>query len=503
MALRPLDLILVAVYLLGITLFGLRFRSTGERTLRSYFLADRSVPWWAIALSIVSAETSTLTIISIPGLAYDTDFGFLQLVLGYLVARVIIAAIFLPAYFRGELFTAYQLIDRRFGATLHRFTAGLFLVTRALAEGVRVFAISIVVNIAMERYLLMFLSPSASVMASIAIVTVLTLIYTFEGGMTAVIWTDVVQMVIYVSGTIIGFITLLHLVPGGWTTVEQTASAAGKFHVFDMAPSLTKTYTFWAGLIGGTFLTMASHGTDQLMVQRLLAARNQRESRLALLASGGAILFQFSLFLLVGASLFVFYHAKHFERSDRIFPTFIVSEMPVGIAGLLIAAILAAAMSNLSAALNSLSSTTVVDFFLRMRPQASDPERMRVSRLATVVWAGVLFVLAMLTQFGGQRVLELGLSIASVPYGGLLGVFLLGTLTKKANERGAIAGLVSGLAVNLSLWAAPRLGLVQPQHAVAWTWYVTIGATLTFVVGYVVSLLFPGMVSNERRTADA
>src|SRR6266404_7977971 len=366
MALSPLDLAIVAIYLVGITLFGLRFR-TGEKSLRSYFLAERAVPWWAIALSIVSAETSTLTIISIPGLAYDTNFSFLQVVMGYMLARIVIVLVFLPSYFKGELFTAYQLIDRRFGKLLHRFTAGTFLVTRAVAEGVRVFAVSIVVNIAIERYLLLYMSREASVIASIGLVTLLTLIYTFEGGMTAVIWTDVVQMAIYIGGTLVGFFTLLHLVPGGWTTIHETASAAGKFQIFDFVPSLTKTFNFWAGVIGGTFLTTASHGTDQLMVQRLLAAKNQAESKLALFASGVAILFQFTLFLLVGAALFVFYKmyppAVAFGRSDRIFPTFIVSQMPSGISGLLVAAILAAAMSNLSAALNSLSSTTIIDFY--------------------------------------------------------------------------------------------------------------------------------------------
>jgi SSS family transporter len=488
MSLSPLDLLIVAVYLVGITLFGLRFR-TQEKSLKTYFLADKAVPWWAIALSIVSAETSTLTIISIPGLAYDRDFGFLQIVFGYLIARLVICALFLPAYFKGELFTAYQLIDRRFGPRLHRLTAGIFLVTRALAEGVRVFAISIVVNIALQAYLLRFMPAEMATIVSIGIVTLLTLIYTFEGGMTAVIWTDVVQMFIYIGGTLVGLYTLLQLVPGGWAAIQETASAAGKFRIFDFAPSISNPYYFWAGIIGGTFLTTASHGTDQLMVQRLLAARNQRDSRTALLVSGGFILVQFTLFLVVGAALWVFYRGQPFERSDRIFPTFIVEQLPVGVAGLLVAAILAAAMSNLSAALNSLSSTTVIDFYQRLRPNASDSDRVAVSRTATVVWAIVLFGLAILTQLGGQRVLELGLSIASVPYGGLLGVFLLGVLTKTTNERGAVIGIVAGLLVNILLWLAPRIGWVEPAHAIAWTWYVSIGATLTFAVGYIASRL--------------
>jgi len=472
MRLHILDVAIIAVYLIAITLFGLRFRKS-QKSLRDYFLADRNIPWWAISLSIVAAETSTLTVIGTPGIAYDGNFGFLQLVLGYLLGRVVISLILIPQYFRGEMFTAYQLIDRRFGKTLHRITSGVFLVTRAAAEGVRVWAVSIVVGIAL----------GTSDIGSVAIVMLLTLIYTFEGGMAAVIWTDVVQMFIYVAGTIAGFVTLTHLVPGGWPEIHAAASAAGKLQVFDFSFTFFKTYTFWAGLIGGMFLTTASHGTDQLMVQRLLAARNQRESKLALLSSGVVILAQFTLFLLVGAGLWLFYHlyppAVRFSSTDRVFPTFIVEHLPRGMSGLLIAAILAAAMSNLSAALNSLSSTTMIDFFLRARPETSESARLTLSRGATVVWGVVLFALALASRQSG-KVLETGLSIASVAYGGLLGVFLLGVLTRRATQTGAIAGMLCGLALNAYLWKGTH---------VAWTWYVTLGATTTFVVGYLASLL--------------
>ena len=277
--LSPFDLALVALYLVAITVFGLRFsrkNAGAEKSLKSYFLADNVIPWWAIALSIVSAETSTLTIISIPGVAFAGDFGFLQVVLGYMIGRVVVAVLFLPRYFRGEMLTAYQLIDRRFGSALHKLTAGLFLLTRAAAEGVRVFAISIVVGIAI----------GTGDTLSIAIISALTLLYTFEGGMAAVIWTDVVQMALYILGTLAAIFTLGAHVPGGWTYIHTVAAPLGKFHMLNFALNLTSTYTFWAGVLGGTFLTMASHGTDQLMVQRMLAARNLRESRLALLSSG-------------------------------------------------------------------------------------------------------------------------------------------------------------------------------------------------------------------------
>src|ERR1700720_4395111 len=471
MGLDKLDLGIIALYLGGITLFGLRFRKR-HRSLRDYFLAGRDIPWWAIALSIVAAETSTLTIISIPGLAYDTNLTFLQVVLGYLLGRIIISFVLLPQYFRGDLYTAYELIERRFGGKLRSLTAGLFLLTRAAAEGVRVYAVSIVVAIAL----------GTGEISSIAIITALTLVYTFEGGLAAVIWTDVVQTFIYVGGTLVGVFTILHLVPGGWSTIHAMADGAGKLRVFDFSPDFWKPYTFWAGLIGGAFLTTASHGTDQLIVQRLLAARSQRQSVTALLSSGLAILFQFALFLLVGVMLFAFYHVPSatFGKADRIYPTFIVSQMPHGISGLLIAAILAAAMSNLSAALNSLSSTTIIDFYLQRHPQLDERRRVQLSRLATLFWALLLFELAVLSLHKVGRVVEVGLQIASVAYGALLGVFLLGVLTRRANQAGAIVGMLFGFVTGLYLWLDTK---------VPWTWYVAIGTVVTFGVGYAVSLL--------------
>jgi len=527
--LRATDLAIVAAYLIGITLFGLRFREKSAdpnaRSLRSYFLANNTIPWWAISLSIVSAETSTLTIISIPGVAFAGDFGFLQVVIGYMLGRIVVALLFLPRYFSGNMLTAYQLIDQRFGRVLHKVTAALFLLTRAAAEGVRVFAVSIVVGIAI----------GTRDVLSIAIISALTLLYTFEGGMAAVIWTDVVQMAIYIGGTFVAIWSLGHHVPGGWTTIHTVAAAAGKFHMLNFAFNLTTTYTFWAGVLGGTFLTMASHGTDQLMVQRMLAARNLRESQLALLSSGVIIFIQFALFLLIGAGLYVFaqqaanpgapfatnpgapFMAKsHLAMSgisgsgtwiqglspDRIFPTFIVREMPLGIAGLLVAAILAAAMSNLSAALNSLSSTTVVDFYMHLRPSASDKERNLIAKSSTLLWALVLFAIAVyaLSVGGKGHVVEIGLSIASVAYGCLLGVFLLGTLTKFATQTGATLGMLCGFLLNLWLWQGSfpvHLGPLTIPH-IAWTWYVLIGAIVTFALGSLFSLLFR---KQSKRTA--
>jgi SSS family transporter len=475
---RYLDLGIILAYLAGITWFGARFRH-GQRSLKDYFLGGRTAPWWAIALSIVSAETSTLTIIGTPGIAFAGNLGFLQLVFGYLLARVVISVLLLPHYFRGEMFTAYELMRRRFGERIRRLTAAIFLVARALAEGVRVFAISIVISIVL----------GTGEIGSIVLIIILTVFYTFEGGMTAVIWTDVVQMTLYVVGAVVSFFVILGHIPGGWPHVAAVAGAAGKFQLFDFrfSPDMaffSRTYTFWAGLLGGCFLTTASHGTDQLMVQRLLSARDEKQSRTALLASWVVIFFQFSLFLMIGILLFVYYRDTGMappKSLDRIYPQFIWNRLPPGVAGLVVAAILAAAMANISAALNSLASTTIVDFYRPLTKRSGEAHGLAMARLATVVWGAVLLGIAILAIQWGS-VLETALKIASVPFGALLGVFMLGVLTKRVPENAAIAGVVAGLSV---------IGYVVFRTRVAWTWYVLIGATATFATGVLVSYLLP------------
>jgi SSS family transporter len=476
---RYFDLVVILAYLVGITWFGARFRST-QKTLKDYFLGGREAPWWAIGFSIVSAETSTLTVIGTPAIAFNGDFGFLQVVLGYLLARIIIATLFLPHYFRGEMFTAYELMQRRFGHRIRKLTAGTFLVLRALAEGVRVFAISIVISIIL----------GTGEVVSIIVIVCLTLFYTFEGGMTAVIWTDVVQMFLYVAGAILSLFVILGHIPGGWPHVVDVAGALHKFNVFDFrfewsSAFFARSYSFWAGIIGGAFLTTASHGTEQLMVQRLLSARNEKESKLALFSSWIVIFFQFSLFLVIGVILFVYYRDQQLPAprpADRIYPSFIWTFLPTGIAGLVVAAILAAAMSNLSAALNALSSTTIMDFYKPLsRRQHSEDHFLKLARWSTVVWGVVLFLIGLVARNWGS-VLEAGLTIASILYGGLLGVFLLGLLTTRVSENAAICGMVAGLAVMV---------YVKGATSIAFTWYVLIGTAATVAVGLAASLIWP------------
>ena len=477
---RPIDLGVIALYLIAVTWFGARFRKS-QRTLKDYFLGGRNAPWWAISLSIVSAETSTLTIVGTPALAFGGNFGFLQIVFGYLLARIVISVILLPHYFRGELYTAYELMQRRFGPRIRKVTSMTFLVTRSLAEGVRVFAVSIVVSV--------FLGTGE--VASILLIVALTVFYTFEGGMTAVIWTDVVQMCMYVAGAALSLAIIVQQAQCGLFHALDVAAQFHKFQVFDFslpvsAAFFDKPYTFLAGIVGGCFLTTASHGTDQLVVQRLLSARNQRESRLALLSSWVVVFALFSLFLLIGALLFVYYRENHLpppDPMDRLYPRFVWEKLPVGAAGLVMAAILAAAMANLSAALNSLASATVVDFFGGKK----DLEQMGLARWATVFWAAVLIAIGLVARHWGS-VLESGLSIASVTLGILLGVFLLGVLTQRVGENAAIAGVIAGLAVILYVKLATHI---------AFTWWVPIGACSTFLAACAASSLWPNQTNDQ------
>jgi SSS family transporter len=471
MRIHPVDLAIVIAYLLGVTALGMKFRR-GQKDASDYFLGGRTAPWWALAFSIVATETSTLTIIGTPAIAYGGNLMFLQLVLGYLLGRVLIVLLLLPGYFRGEYLTAYAVIEKRFGPWMRSVAASTFLITRAIAEGVRVSAIALVVSVVL----------GTSEHLAVVIVIALTILYTFEGGMKAVIWTDVAQLLLYLSGSVVTFFLLLHKIPGGWGEIAHVSALAGnKLQIFDFSLNLTAKYTFWSGVIGGAFLTMASHGTDQTIVQRLLSAKTFRDSRRALVTSGLIVLVQFTVFLLIGVMLFVF--AQHApliepgERTDRILPVFLVREMPVGLAGLLLASILAVAMSNASGSLNSLAASSVLDFSRIWGNSTNPRDVIKLSRRMTLLWGLVLMA------FGFVRwgpLLEAGLTVAALPLGCLLGLFLLGTLDRSATALGAFTGMVAGLAAILSVFALTR---------VAFTWYVLVGSSVTFLVGAVTSRL--------------
>lgn len=483
MQLHPLDLIVLVTYLLGVTAFGWYF-GRKQKDIRDYFLSDRDVPWWAIAGSIVATETSTVTFISVPAFAFAATNGvggnltFLQLVTGYMIGRLVVVGLFVPLYFRGELYTVYQLLDTRFGGTVRRTTASLFLATRSLADGIRLFATAIVL-VALTGW---------SDPTSILIIGGVTIFYTYLGGMAAVIWTDVVQLVVYIGGALVAAFILLSAIPGGWGEVAAVGGEFGKFQFFDFTMSLARNYTFWAGIVGGAFLTTATHGTDQLMVQRYLSSKNSRQATIAILVSGVVVFAQFALFLLIGIMLFVYY--QHFPtlppevaaRADRIFPHFIVTEMPRGLVGLVIAAIFAAAMSTLSSSLNSSSATAMTDFYKPVFARDRDDSHyLKVSRWLTAAWGVVQISVAVAATGMNQRVVDAVLAIASFTNGPILGIFLLGTLTKRVGRTGALAGIIAGVAFMLFVWM---------RLSVSWQWYVLIGSTVTFAVGYMTSLVF-------------
>ncbi len=489
MGFSAIDYAVLLAYLVGITIFGVLFRKS-QKTVKDYFVGAKNIHWLVISLSIVATETSTLTLVGVPAIAYAKyaapelggSFTYLQVVFGYIIARFIISVLFIPAYFKGELLTAYQLLEHRFGVKTKNFAASLFLVMRALAEGVRIYAASIVLTAVLGASLPDF--PNLTLW-SIVIVGVLTLIYTFEGGISAVIWTDLIQLVIYIGGSLVAAYMLLSLVPGGWTEIAAQANAAGKFQVFSFKWDFGLPFTFWAGIFGGTFLTMASHGTDQLLVQRLLTCKNERDSQKAVIFSGFVVLFQFALFLLIGVMLYAYYQnvpmTGTLTSNDEIFPKFIVEKLPHGISGLVIAAIFAAAMSNLSGSLNSLASTTVLDFYKPLiNPNASEESLLKLSRWLTAAWGVILILIAFFAR-GWGSVFTVGLTIASIVYGTMLGAFLLGVLTKRGNQTGVICGMLASLTTMLC---------VKFYTTIAWTWYVLIGTLVCLFVGYVVSMIF-------------
>lgn len=468
-----LDVVVLAAYVLGVTAFG-TWLGGRQRGARDYFLAGRTVPWWAICFSVVATETSALTFISIPATAYQTDLWFLQLAAGYLIGRVIVAWLLLPRYFSGELVTAYELLERRFGRATRRFASVIFMVTRAFADSVRMFAAAIPLT----------LITGLPWWQSIVIAGAVTLVYTWYGGLRAVIWIDVVQMGLYVFGGFAALYVLVQLVPGGWNGILETARAADKLRVIHTEGGMASARWIVTGLVGGAFLSMASHGVDHLIVQRLLAAPSLPGARRALVGSGLLVIAQFALFLAVGLGLYAHYRARAFAVPDEIFPRFIVEGLPPGMSGLIVAGILAAMMSTVSSSLNSLASAATHDIYAPLAGIEGDERRLlRAGRVFTLLWAGILIGGALLFHFvqAGTPIVVIALQIASFTYGGLLGGFLLAVLSRRAAQRDAVLGIASAIVVLTSLWAAQQFGLMERR--IDGLWFSLIGALITVAVG--------------------
>jgi SSS family solute:Na+ symporter len=469
---RPLDLVVLVAYLVGVTAWG-AWLGRGQKGGTDYFLGSRSLPWLAVMLSVVATETSTLTFLSVPGVAYTGSFVFLQLTFGYLIGRVLVSTLLLPAYYAGSLTTAYALLEARFGLGARRFTSAIFMVTRLLADSVRLFATAIPLA----------LITGWPYEVSIVVIGVLTVVYTYFGGIKAVVWVDALQMGLYLLGALVAVVAIQALVPGGWGEVLSSGAAAGKLAMIDTSFDLKVTYTLWAGVLGGAIFTMASHGTDQLIVQRLLTCRDQRQAQKALVGSGVAVVFQFALFLLVGLGLWAFYGGREFAVPDQIFAQFIVEELPPGLTGLLIAGVFAAAMSSLSSSINALASATAYDYWAPLVGARDDEERiLRAGKIFSLVWAALLIggAILFIPLSEGTSAVEVALGIASLVYGGLLGAFALGVFTKRPGQLAAIVGIAAGIGL---------VTLIRDQ--IAWPWYVLVGSTVTLLVGSLVGVVAP------------
>jgi len=471
-----LDLLVLAAYLVGVVLFGV-WVGRGQKDVADYMVGNRDIPWWGLLFSIVATETSTVTFLSIPGFAFARDMTWLQLALGFVLGRLVVVALLLPHYFKGRFFTAYEVLDHRFGGPTKRAASLLFLVTRSLADGLRLFLTAIVLQ-EVARIPLNW---------AIVIIGATTIVYTFLGGMKAVVWTDVAQFVIYIAGAAVAFGILVSDIPGGWRELVATGAAQGKFRVLDLGWNLTQPYVLAAGVLGGLFLTIGSHGADQLMVQRYLCARTEREAGRALALSGLVVFAQFAFFLLIGVGLFCYYRAfppaQAFDHPDRVFARFIVERMPPGVLGLVLGAIFAAAMSTLSSSLNSSATAAVHDFYRPLlRPGASSGHLLNATRAFTIVFGLVQIAVGISGQWLSESVVSNVLTIAGFTTGIILGVFFLGILTRRVGQKAALAGMMLGLTGMTAVAFATPL---------AWPWYAMAGSLGTLALGLLASLVWP------------
>ncbi|RIK75458.1 MAG: transporter [Planctomycetota bacterium] len=504
--LHPVDVAVVAVYLLAMLAVGV-WVGRGQRTTKDYFLGDRSLPWWAVLLSIVATETSTVTFLSIPGGAYAAggDLRFLQITFGYIVGRALVVLVLLPLYFRGEPFTAYEVLQRRFGKFSRRATSALFLVTRNLSDALRLYLSALVLQAAM----------GLDLASSIVIMGVVTLVYTYIGGVRSVVWNDCVQFAIYILGACLALQQIIASLPGGWEGFRQFGQEHHKFRLLDFDFTMLKpTMTFWAGLIGGAFLTGATHGTDQLTVQRLLTARSQTSAAVALIASGAVVCLQFALFLIIGIGLAAFFAshpagAAEIESNDQAFAYYIVHYLRPGVVGLTLAAVFSAAMSTLSGSLNSSATALVKDFIipLRRRP-LSETAEFRISKIATGLFGVIQIGIALASHLrnADRSIVESVLTIAAFTSGPMLGLYLLAVLTPRVRERAALAAFAAGLLLlaymEFSTWPRwPIETLRWPLAApIYWPWYAAIGSVFTLLVGCLLSFT---PLNGSRMEADA
>jgi solute:Na+ symporter, SSS family len=485
-----IDYSIVIIYLITVAFIGI-YTSGKQKSVKDYFLGSQNIPWWAACFSVVATETSTLTFISIPGLAYISNMNFLQLAFGFLFGRIVVAFVFLPRYYAGNMETAYQYLGKRFGTPMRKYSSVTFIILRIFADGVRLFTTAIPIK---------FIT-GLGYFECIIIVGLITVVYSYIGGIKAVIWTDVIQMFIYFLGAIASIIVIYNLLPNGWNDVVSFASPENKFQVFNFKfpdsfiEIFTGGYGFIGGLVGGAFLAMASHGTDQLIVQRLLTCKDKKASQKAVIVSGIIVFIQFGIFLIIGLMLFALYKGMDFKnlsingfnltKSDEIFPMFIVQSLPVGLAGLIVAGLLSASMSTLSSTFNSLAATTIFDLLHGIKFFKTDADELKYSRIATIFWAFVIMGTGLLFQSETNPAVDFALKIQSLIYGGLLGVFLLGIIYKRATLRDAVISYSFAILILLLLFILPKFNLIP---AINLTWFTFFGVVITFIIANITML---------------
>jgi len=462
-----LDIAILVAYMAGMVALG-SWLGRGARDVAEYAVGSRDLPWWLILFSIIATETSAVTFLSIPGFAYERDFTWIQIALGFLLGRFAVAFLLLPEYFRGTLFTSYEVLHRRFGGATKQTASVLFILTRSLADGLRLFLSALVLQ---EM-------TGISIPWAVTALGVTTVVYTYLGGMRAVLWTDMIQFFLYLAGALIALFAILARLPGGWDQLVAMGQSAGKFRAFDLTLDWSEPYGLWAGLVGGAFIALGSHGVDQLMVQRYLSARGLPEARRAVWLSGLVAVAQFALFLLIGVGLWSFYQlhppAVPFDRPDRVFARFILDELPTGLVGLLLGAIFAAAMTS---SLNSCATVAVNDL-LRVAPE----RQLRLTRILTALFGAVQIAVGIAGQWLQSSIVSSVLGIAAFTTGIVLGVFFLGMFTRRVGQRAALAGLVVGLAGMTWIFFATPL---------AWPWYALAGSLLTVAAGLAASWVWP------------
>lgn len=466
-----IDVIIVIVYLIGVTAYGI-IKGGKQKSARDYFVSEKSIPWLAVCFAVVATETSALTFISIPGIAYTGNLNFLQIAIGYIIGRILVSYFLLPKYYEGELLTAYAYLEKRFGSKTKNFASSVFMVTRVFADGVRLYATAIPLALILKGWNIFPNAENWHIYSySIIIIAVITLCYTYLGGVRAVIWTDVIQMFIYIGGGVLAIYVLSMKFPYSMTEAISQLSSQGKLNFFNFSFDTTKPYTLIASIIGGAFLSMASHGTDQLIVQRLLTTDSLKSSQKALITSGFIVFIQFAMFLFIGSLLYIFFGGEQM-KSDEVFPKFIIENMPSGISGIIIAGLLAAAMSTLSGSISALSSAFVEDIYKPYWGRDKTAKQLlKTSRIIALIWCFILVFSAMIFMNSSQAVVVIGLTIASFTYGGLLGTFLLGIFFKRINQLQAIIGFSCAI-----------VGMIFVIYftKIAWTWYTFIGVIIAF-----------------------